>query len=516
MARYVRILLVSFAFLSLGMLSSIAYAQDAQLQGQVLDPSGAGVPKALVRVVDQRIGTEARAETNDEGGYTVPALNAGLYKVFVQAAGFSTAASDPITLAPSQNAVLNFTLQVSANATNVVVTAEKREENLLDVPVPVTALDGDTLSENNHVSLQDYFTKVPALNVTQNIVGTQNLSIRGVTTGGLTTPVVGIVIDDVPFGASSGSHGDAAADIDPGDLARIELLRGPQGTLYGADSMGGLVKFVTVDPSTEGYSGRVEAGTSGVYNGDKPGYKLRGSFNVPLSHTLAVRASGFTRQDPGYIDNPILRFRGVNEAEGHGGRASALWRPTDTVSLKVSALFQDDKTNGLNEVDIQPDLTGLQQNYIPGVGGDRATVQAYSGVLKAELGSFEVTSLTGYNVLHVLDSVNFGFAFSPAVLKSFGVSGAPYFSGDAVRKFTQELRALVPIGRKLEWLVGSFYTHESDASYFDVFAQNISTGQIVGTYWDFRQSTGEVTVLRTQSETYEPRGSRTCRGLGQR
>src|ERR1700730_15197926 len=90
-------------------------------------------------------------------------------------------------------------------------------------------------------------------------------------------------------------------DIDPGDLNHIEVLRGPQGTLYGADSMGGLIKYVTVDPSTDGVSGRIEAGTSDVYNGAKPGFNMRGSVNLPLSDTLAARASVFNRQDPGYI-----------------------------------------------------------------------------------------------------------------------------------------------------------------------------------------------------------------------
>src|ERR1700730_9608572 len=95
-------------------------------------------------------------------------------------------------------------------------------------------------------------------------------------------------------------------DIDPGDLNHIEVLRGPQGTLYGADSMGGLIKYVTVDPSTEGVTGRLEWGLSDAYNGSQPGYQVRGSVNVPVSDTVAVRLSGFTRLDPGYVDDPIL------------------------------------------------------------------------------------------------------------------------------------------------------------------------------------------------------------------
>jgi outer membrane receptor protein involved in Fe transport len=99
------------------------------------------------------------------------------------------------------------------------------------------------------------------------------------------TPTVGITVDDVPFGGSSG--GDYfVPDLDLGDLQRIEVLRGPQGTLYGASSTGGLLKFVTLDPSTEALSGRAEAGTDGVYNGAQLGYNFRGAVNVPVTDDL--------------------------------------------------------------------------------------------------------------------------------------------------------------------------------------------------------------------------------------
>src|SRR5581483_6998633 len=124
----------------------------------------------------------------------------------------------------------------------VVVTAEKRDERLQDVPVPVTAISATTLVENNQLRIQDFYTTVPGLSVTpQASISYQSLSIRGITTGVSSNPSVGIVIDDVPFGSSTaagGGGGTPIPDIDPGDLARVEVLRGPQGTLYGASSMG--------------------------------------------------------------------------------------------------------------------------------------------------------------------------------------------------------------------------------------------------------------------------------------
>lgn len=374
-----------------------------------------------------------------------------------------------------------------AEPEEIVVTAQKREERLRDVPVPVTVLNADNLADNGQPRLRDFFAQVPGINVMPSFVGTQNVSIRGVTTGGLATPTVGVTIDDVPVGASSGPHGNYAPDIDPGDLARIEVLRGPQGTLYGANSMGGLIKFATVDPSTNGYNGRVEAGISGVYNGAEPGYNLRGSVNVPLGDTLAIRASAFSRQDPGYIDNPVYHLKSVNDAQNEGARLSAMWRPSEDFSVKLSALYQHTRENGLDEVDIQPGLTDLQQNYLPGSGNNDITVQAYSAIVKARLGSFDLTSVTGYNVNRALNSLDWGFTFSPGVQAAFGVTGALYHGSDEVQKFVQELRLSGTIGDSFEWLIGGFYTHEDDSSHFEVFAENTNTGQINGQYWRFGQ-----------------------------
>jgi len=276
----------------------------------------------------------------------------------------------------------------------VVVTAQKRAERLQDVPVPVVAINAQTLVENNQLRLQDFYTGVPGLNVTpQASISYQSLSIRGITTGVASNPSVGIAVDDMPYGSSTavgGGGGTPVPDIDPGDLARIEVLRGPQGTLYGASSLGGLIKFVTVDPSTEEFSGRVEAGTSSVYNGAELGYNFRASVNVPLSDTWALRASGFTRQDPGYIDNMETGRDGVNKDIVRGGRVSALWKPSESLSLKLGALYQDYRGNGFSDVDKSvngyagPTLADLQQYYLRGTGAYDRRAQAYSALLKSE------------------------------------------------------------------------------------------------------------------------------------
>src|SRR5262249_38528439 len=160
----------------------------------------------------------------------------------------------------------------------------------------------------------------------------------------------------------------AVPDIDPGDLARVEVLRGPQGTLYGADSMGGLIKFVTVDPSTDKVSGRLQVGTDTVQNGNGLGYNARGSVNLPVSDSLAVRMSGFTHHDPGYIDNPVYGQKGVNQQRTDGGHIAALWRASDAVSVRLSALCQSAESDGSDVVQALPGSAALQQAFLPGTG----------------------------------------------------------------------------------------------------------------------------------------------------
>jgi iron complex outermembrane recepter protein len=368
----------------------------------------------------------------------------------------------------------------------IVVSAQKRgDERLQDVPIPITVLDADKLASNSQVLLRDYAATIPGFNVSPNFAGNQNLTIRGISTGGLSTPTVGVLVDDLPYG-SSATNGNAVPDIDPGDLARIEVLRGPQGTLYGANSMGGLMKFVTVDPSTAGYSGRIEVGTNSVHNGDEFGYMVRASSNIPLSDSLAVRLSGSVREDPGYIDNPALSKEGVNETRADTARLSAMWQPTDAVSLKLSALYQHTELDALHEALVQPGLGELQQNFLPNAGKSHQTVQAYGATLKAKLGDVDLTSATGYNVNEYDSSLDYSFAFGARVQQAFGaIAGAIYHGNSNIKKFSQELRASGSIGARIEWLAGGFYTHEDTPRFPRVEAVDVTTGGFLGEYYQF-------------------------------
>jgi iron complex outermembrane recepter protein len=344
----------------------------------------------------------------------------------------------------------------------VIVTAEKRSERLQDVPIPVTVLAGGDLVASNELRVQDFATSVPGLSVIASGSSTwfQVVSIRGITTGTSTNPTVGFTIDDVPYGSDFGlGWAGMIPDIDPGDLARVEVLKGPQGTLYGASSMGGLIKFVTIDPSTSGFSGRIQAGVDDVSNAAEAGYNFRGAVNVPVSDDFAIRASAFTREDPGYIDNITTNTNGVGDQRVSGGRVAGLWLPSDDVSLRVSALYQDFGSNGLAEA--TPGLGELQQDFHAGATGQsNGTIQAYSATLAVKLGNVNLTSIAGYNVRTVHIVLDESPDFGSLTLPLYGVSGAGLVDKNETDRFTEETRFSGEFGHRVDWLIGGFYTNE--------------------------------------------------------
>jgi outer membrane receptor protein involved in Fe transport len=384
----------------------------------------------------------------------------------------STGSEDPSTA--------QGTSQTNDALEEIVVTAQKRMERLLDVPVAVSAISGETLVNSHQLRLEDYFHKLPGVSLTLSGNGSEPMIvIRGMTTAPAGNPTAGVVIDEVPYGRSSSlSFTVNMPDIDPGDLQRVEVLRGPQGTLYGASSIGGLLKFVTVDPSTAGLAGRLQMGTTSVHQGDDLGYSVRGAVNVPLSDTLAVRLSGLTLEDPGYVDNPETGERDVNTRKSEGGRFSALWRPGNHFSLKLSALMQDSVRAGMSDSDtlLEPNL---QRMELGGTGAYERKSRAYSATMTGTAGPVELVSATGYSIDELDNSVE-SFGLRGLANLNFPGSGrASLVTWMENKKFTQELRATLPIGKRLSWLVGLFYTEEQDQYRVDAFA-NFTSGAVAG------------------------------------
>jgi iron complex outermembrane receptor protein len=368
-----------------------------------------------------------------------------------------------------------------ATLEEVIVTAQKTAEPLLTVPVPVTAISSDTLLRSNQVTFQSYFQSIPNVNIDTAASGAPFVSIRGMSTGaGIVNPTMSFTIDGIQFGSSSG-YGAAFGnipDVDPSILARIEVLEGPQGTLYGSDSLSGLINLVTMDPSTTQNSGRVAAGLSSVQNANNPGYDVRAAGNVPLSDSVAIRASAFVREAPGYIDNVATGKDGTNRADAEGGYIAMMIRPSDWWSLKLSALYQNNDTYGLSFADPRYG-DDLKQFNLPGTGRLHNTNQAYSAIFKAQLGKAEITSLTAYSVNSGRQVLDDTWSFGPIAQAVFQVGGAKDLDQSKTKKFSQEVRVSLPVSNWLDWMVGVFYTNENTHTDQEIWAANETTGEIL-------------------------------------
>lgn len=431
-----------------------------------------------------RMNLQAKKNASAKGNVMGHTISARRLSLKLTGSILTAAVAHLSTPAIAQGASTERTSTGSAELSEIIVTAQKREERLKDVPVAVAVVNTARLADTNQTNLQDIYLKVPGLNLTTvEPFGSSTLAIRGLITGLYQAPTVGVIVDDVPYTATTTvGFGNAVPDLDPSDLARIEVLKGPQGTLYGASSMGGLIKYVTTDPSLDAVRGRIQAGLSGIENGDRVGFNVRGAINMPLGSRAAIRASAFTRVDPGFVDDPTHGKDGVNWGKASGGRISFLWQPTDALKVRLGALLQDLRTYGTGSVATGPGFGEFEQNAPPRSGGYRKQLQVYSANVDADLGSAELASITAYSVT----KNKFRFDFTPfygAFANSLfpAVTGSTSVQDVRATKFTQELRLTVPLSENIEWLIGGFYNHENVPRNFQqVFATDFDTGVPAG------------------------------------
>lgn len=407
----------------------------------------------------------------------------------------------------------------SAQIETVVVTAEKRSESLQTVPDAVTAISSDRLTLEHANGLTDYFRQIPSLSMAQGSQGNTQLTIRGINSSAFTGPTVGIYVDDTPIGTSvSGDHANLLVpDLDPSDLSRIEVLRGPQGTLYGAAAMGGLLKYVTALPDLEKYSGRVEVDGSNVDDGGW-GYVARGAATGPIvDDVLAFRVSAYARLDPGFIDDPGVISttstnqhlsdpprKDVNSDEVYGGHASLLWQINPDATLKLSALYQNTHGDGQTAEDIngetqQPTHGDLVQIDSRFTGPYNVRLQVYNAALNWNFGWSSLLSSSSYAINDFGSITDITGLVPPSPTSGFPPGGpvfpnagpiyftyplnpgpASYFTPVLLHyrtgKFTQEVRLTSPSDQTIEWLVGAFFTHEDTTGDQRINIDNNMTG----------------------------------------
>ncbi|WP_273035278.1 TonB-dependent receptor [Massilia timonae] len=351
----------------------------------------------------------------------------------------------------------------------VVVTAQKRAQTMVDVPQSMSVVGGDALEKHQATGFADYLKLVPSLQLVQSTPGEGRLVLRGLDTGGVASTVA-VYLDETPFGSSSGLANGAilAGDFDTFDLARVEVLRGPQGALYGASSLGGLVKFVTNAPDFDGFAMRARIGAASV-DGGGVSYRTNLVVNTPISETLAARASVSYQKEPGFIDSIGTAgsdvARDINKAENYGGRASLLYKPHKDFDLRLTAVAQNIATDAPSIVESDPDsletLYGrpTQSQFVPQMRDIHYRV--FNGTANWNLGSASLTSSTSYSTQKQYAREDVTFNLSQFVEDNLGVPNELYMGMELeVKKFTQELRLSSNGGGRVDWLAGLYYTDE--------------------------------------------------------
>ena len=262
----------------------------------------------------------------------------------------------------AQNATAETEPSVGAAAGDIVVTASKRVASTVqDTPISVQALSGDDLKARGAVDFADFYRSVPGLSVQDEGPGDKRYVIRGINSNGAGT--VGLYLDETVITGENAQDGSGQApDIKLFDIDRVEVLRGPQGTTFGASSMAGTIRYITAKPKLDRWTGYVQSGLRATRGADL-GLQTDGAINIPvIAGVLAVRASGFYADLPGYIDN---RFQeGANAEKSKAGRLQARLQITPDLTLDGMAMYQkvhQDAKNFYNRVDFAgAPLTGYR------------------------------------------------------------------------------------------------------------------------------------------------------------
>ncbi|HWA30949.1 MAG TPA: TonB-dependent receptor, partial [Rhizomicrobium sp.] len=382
----------------------------------------------------------------------------------------------------------------------VVVTASKRPEALKNVPMSVTVVGADELNKLNARGVEDLLATVPGFSVTESNPTHPDLVLRGINSGGVGT-TVGSYIDETPFGSSTALANGAilSPNLDTYDMARVEVLRGPQGTLYGASAEGGLIKYVTNAPDPSGFDASAEVGGFDLDHGGTGG-SARGMVNVALTDNLAVRAVGFYQRTPGYIDNAFTGQHDTNHLLSDGGRVALLYQPTDKLSVRISAMVQNLKAGNSDGEDVVLTADSFHVKYGDYIQQRTASEPSgvryylYNGTIDWDLDWATLTSSTSYGLLHDF-VVQDATAIYGADIQGFVHQG----------KFTQEIRLASDPGQgPFEWLIGGYYTNETATLHQDIVTSFHGPYLLPGAYLQLDSNYNETAVFADATYHFSP------------
>jgi len=388
--------------------------------------------------------------------------------------------------------------ETGAQATidEIIVTAQKRSESIQDIAIAITAMTQETMDRAGIDSLEEFAYKVPGLAISGQSNGRTQLNIRGISSGEIrrdnsrATETVGIYFDEVPLSIALYNP-----NMEPFDLERVEVLRGPQGTLYGSGSLAGTIRLVSRAPVMNEFEGFIDAGYTSVDDGDT-GYSLKGVLNIPISDdTLAARVVAYQIDEAGWIDNLSDgpgNGKDVNSSSRSGVRAALLWTPTEPLSIKATYIHQTADSDGTPADNIEAlgvqrlidvgtltpeqafDPSGKYEQWKYHAQFYDDEIDIFNLHLLYDFESSQLSSSTSYTDRDIrvfadisLNNLAAGFfpAPPPATGGSVNVLGITLDDNKSVSSFAQEFRLTSTGDGDFQWIAGLFYS-EIEVDYF--------------------------------------------------
>jgi outer membrane receptor protein involved in Fe transport len=377
----------------------------------------------------------------------------------------------------------------------VVVTAEKRQSTVQATPMSLTAITGADLQGAGISSVAAIATEAPGISMRSAGPGQTEYEMRGLSSLGGAAPTVGFYLDETPLTAPAAAlNGKVTIDPDLFDLSRVEILRGPQGTLYGASSMGGTIKLVTNKPNLTEFQGAAETLLSDTDGG---GFNYGGNamLNLPIaSGTAAVRLVGTYKYNDGFIDYKVVNpfpigpggscgfgtcVRGdvaaapvvddrlrANWERQESGRISGRLEPTDSLDVNLMIMHQSIDMGGWNQVDIPPGpgvaLAHYQPFPVAEPFSDRFNL--YSATINDSFDFAQLTSATAYWSRDSAFTGDNSEVFQSLWSAFFGVPQLlpiGYTENDHSKQFSQELRLVSSGDGRFQWIGGGFFSNFS-------------------------------------------------------
>ena len=326
----------------------------------------------------------------------------------------------------------------------IIVTAQKREQSIRDVPISIVAIGGEELEARGIEDVLDLSLTVPGLSVSDSGVFQRRIYMRGLGNIAGSQSLVGIYLDEVPLSSGNPSQN---FDLRTFDLDRVEVLKGPQGTLYGQGSVGGTIRFITNSPNLDAVEGRVNASAYFTEDG-APSQQVQGVVNIPLvEDTLAVRVVGSFENVGGWIDQPEVDQTDINDMNVANVRVKTLWVPTDALEISgMVNIFRN--TSGAPSVGEDADgnyFSALQSGLTP---SGRDDYEIYNLGAVYDFGAFELSSSTSYSS-RKRELANFKSTGGIEILWRDSTGESEFF--------TQEVRLSSTSDSNFQWTIGGFY-----------------------------------------------------------